>query len=71
MPRVLTIGMSNTQQKGNTMEDTKLWDRLVTVQNRIALEYGVPVDILTITGFMNAAEKEAHCARYEKDYPAK
>ena len=49
--------MSNTQPKGSTMKDTKLWDRLVTVQNRIALEYGVPVDILTITGFMDAVEK--------------
>ena len=55
--------MSNT--------NVTIWDRLVTVQNRISLVYMVPVDILTITGFMNDREKLAHCERYEAAYPAK
>jgi len=41
---------------------------LVTEQNRIALA-GVPIDILTITGFMTDAEVEAHLERYRAYVP--
>jgi len=55
--------MSNTNET--------IWNRLVTVQNRMSLVYMVPVDILTITGFMSAEEKLVHCERYESKYPVK
>jgi hypothetical protein len=41
---------------------------LVTEQNRIALS-GVPIDILTISGFMTTAEVEAHLAHYRAYRP--
>jgi hypothetical protein len=41
---------------------------LVTEQNRIACA-GVPIDILTITGFMTTAEVEAHLAHYRAYQP--
>jgi hypothetical protein len=41
---------------------------LVKEQNRIACA-GVPIDILTITGFMTDAEVEAHLARYRTYRP--
>lgn len=41
---------------------------LVTEQNRIALD-GVPIDILTITGFMTTTEVEAHLAHYRAYQP--
>ncbi|WEK50966.1 MAG: hypothetical protein P0Y66_02500 [Candidatus Kaistia colombiensis] len=41
---------------------------LVTEQNRIACA-GVPIDILTITGFMTDAEVEAHLAHYRAYRP--
>jgi len=41
---------------------------LVTEQNRIALA-GVPIDILTITGFMTDAEVAEHLARYRAFKP--
>ena len=42
---------------------------LVTEQNRIVCA-GVPIDILTITGFMTTAEVEAHLARYRTYQPS-
>lgn len=45
------------------MSRSEMIQALVTEQNRIALA-GVPIDILTITGFMTEAEVAEHLARY-------
>jgi hypothetical protein len=39
--------------------DTALWKELVEIQNGMT-----HIDILTITGFMNDIQLEAHVARY-------
>lgn len=48
------------------MARSEMIQALVTEQNRIALA-GVPIDILTITGFMTDAEVAQHLDRY-RDY---
>lgn len=50
------------------MTRNEMIQALVTEQNRIAVA-GVPIDILTITGFMTDAEVEAHLARYRAYKP--
>lgn len=50
------------------MSRSEMIKALVTEQNRIALA-GVPIDILTITGFMTEAEVEAHLERYRAYVP--
>lgn len=48
------------------MARSEMIQALVTEQNRIALA-GVPIDIMTITGFMTDAEVAQHLDRY-RDY---
>jgi hypothetical protein len=47
------------------MTRDEYYDRLAKCQNIIALK-GIPVDIMTITGFMNWEEKLKHLEYYEK-----
>ncbi|WP_018182132.1 hypothetical protein [Kaistia granuli] len=50
------------------MSRSEMIQALISEQNRIACA-GVPIDILTITGFMNTAEVEAHLAHYRAYRP--
>lgn len=50
------------------MPRSEMIQELVTEQNRIALA-GVPIDILTITGFMTDAEVADHLDRYRAYEP--
>jgi len=50
----------------------ELIERLTEVQNRIAIVYGVPVDIMSYClGMMDQEQAEIHVARYEEQYPSK
>ncbi|MCX5581514.1 hypothetical protein OSH12_24745 [Kaistia terrae] len=51
------------------MKRSEMTQALVTEQNRIACA-GVPIDILTITGFMTTAEVESHLAHYRTYQPS-
>lgn len=52
------------------MTREEYYKRLQRVQNIIAMK-GIPIDIITFTGFMSWEEKLRHLEKYENQYNVK